>query len=184
MSMKIVVGLGNPSSKYQFTRHNVGFQIVDELVANHTQWRLQDKLSSTQIRLTSPTGIEEEIVIVKPQTYMNQSGLIVPILKKKHPQLTLSDWYVVHDDLDLELGQFKIELGHGPKQHNGLISLYEQLGKQFWHVRVGVDGRQGLRQESGSEYVLQNFSPQEKEIFESLKLQVVKELKTVLLQSV
>lgn len=181
--MKIMIGLGNPGPKYQFTRHNVGFQVVDELVADDAKWHLQDKLIFTQVDMVLPDGAQEKIVMVKPQTFMNQSGLVVPILKKKYPQVTLSDWYVVHDDLDIELGQFKIELGHGPQQHNGLASLYEQLGKQFWHVRVGVDGRQGLRQESGSDYVLVNFSPPEKEIIESVKQRVVKELKTVLIQS-
>jgi len=178
--MKIVIGLGNPGLKYQATRHNAGFLVVDELAANDAVWHRQGASLSTQILLTLPNGSPEKIILIKPQTFMNRSGAIVQTLKKKYPKTGLGDWYVIYDDLDIALGQFKIEFGHGPKQHNGLTSLYEQLGtNQFWHVRVGVDYRHGLRQISGSDYVLQNFSPDEKDIFALVKTQAVRELRTL-----
>ena len=178
--MKIVIGLGNPGGKYQLTRHNSGFLVADELVGSETQWQKLSGQRYWQAPAFFQDKNQEKIMVIKPQTFMNESGSIIRSLKKKYPQTDLNDWYVIHDDLDIELGQFKIEFGHGPKQHNGLSSLYEQLGtKQFWHVRVGVDGRSGMREESGSEYVLKTFPPEEKKIFEAVVMRVVEDLKNI-----
>lgn len=157
--MKLIVGLGNPGNKYKNNRHNVGFMVADELA-----------------KLNLP-----DVVLFKPQKFMNRSGVAVKnCLKKymgKREEPILRFLFVVHDDLDIELGKFKISFGKGPKVHNGLRSIYEQLGtKDFWHVRVGIDNRAatGFRG-TGEEYVLENFRPEErkviKNICQELKLQ-------------
>src|SRR3990167_3602920 len=139
--MKLVVGLGNPGSKYAHTRHNVGFLVAEKL---------------------SPS----DFLILMPEKFMNRSGVVLKTFLKKHPKIELKDVYVVHDDLDIELGKYKLTFGKGPKVHNGLKSIYEQLGtKNFWHVRIGIDNRltTGFK-ETGEEYVLQNFRPEEKKV--------------------
>lgn len=150
--MKLIVGLGNPGQKYKNNRHNVGFMVVDRL--------MEEKLPG--------------IKLLKPDSFMNRSGVAV---KREEPNLRFL--YVVHDDLDIELGKFKISFGKGPKVHNGLKSIYEQLGtKDFWHVRVGIDNRMktGFRG-TGEEYVLQNFRPEEREIIKNVIDKVVAEVK-------
>jgi len=145
--MKLIVGLGNPGQKYKYNRHNVGFMVVDRLM---------------ELNLAG-------VVLAKPQTFMNKSGIAVKKLTK-HYSLPPNALYVIHDDLDIELGKFKISFGKGPKVHNGLRSIYEQLGtKDFWHVRIGIDNRlkTGFKG-TGEEYVLQNFRPEEKKIINKI----------------
>ncbi|MCX6816426.1 MAG: aminoacyl-tRNA hydrolase [Candidatus Beckwithbacteria bacterium] len=144
--MKLIVGLGNPGEKYKNNRHNVGFLVADEL----------GKLNLT------------DTVLVKPQKFMNKSGVAVKKLTKRY-SLQPNSLFVVHDDLDIELGKFKIGQ-KGPKVHNGLKSIYEQLGyKNFWHVRVGIDNRiKTAFKGTGEDYVLQNFRPEEREIINKL----------------
>jgi len=142
--MKLIVGLGNPGEKYKNTRHNAGFLVVDELE-----------------KLNWPS-----IVLFKPQKLMNRSGQEVKKLVKKYP-LDRNELYVIHDDLDIPLGKFKINFGKGPKVHNGLQSIYEQLGtKNFWHIRIGIDGDRGGK--SGEDFVLGNWRPEEREVIKKV----------------
>lgn len=162
--MKIIVGLGNPGKNYQQTKHNVGFRTLEHLaaVAHFPAFSMHTKFNAEISK-------KEDVLLVKPQTYMNRSGdsvrAVVAMYKDKlnaaQPR-SLDDVYVIHDDLDLELGNYKIQFGTGPKIHNGLLSLYEQLGThQFWHVRVGVDTRQGNRSVPADRYVLMPFTDTE-----------------------
>lgn len=153
--MKLVVGLGNPGSRYANTRHNVGFLVVD--------------------KFTSGSGF----LILKPDKFMNRSGVVLKAFLKKHPKIELKDVYVVHDDLDIELGKFKLTFGKGPKVHNGLKSIYEQLGtKDFWHVRIGIDNRlkTGFKG-TGEDYVLSHWRPEERKVIDKVIGIVVKQLK-------
>ncbi len=184
MPKKFLVGLGNPGDKYQFSRHNLGFQYLDYL-----QQQLQ--LTSFQLKkkLESEISSNQDLLLIKPQTFMNLSGQAVwKVLKFSNPSgafaadrsIFQADWlekalWVVHDDLDLELGHFKIQLGTGPKQHNGLLSLYQHLGSdRFWHIRIGCDDRQGMRNIPPEQYVLQPFS--------SVQILVARQLFVILTQ--
>ena len=180
--MTFIIGLGNPGAKYQQTKHNAGFIALDYLAEKlqMPKFRLQ-KIYQAQVSQS------EKLFLVKPQTYMNKSGDAILYLKKKHPQefkqlsnlvtSSLSNFFVVHDDLDLELGNFKIQFGKGPKVHNGLNSIYAALGTdQFWHVRVGIDSRGGDRSIPSDKYVLMPFSVAEQEIFDQVSKQVADEL--------
>ncbi len=150
--MKLIVGLGNPGEKYKNTRHNAGFLVVDEL----------EKLNLPNV------------VLFKPQKFMNRSGQEVKKLTKKYP-LDKNELYVVHDDLDIPLGKFKIHKGRGPKIHNGLQSIYDQLGtKDFWHVRVGIDGDRGGK--TPEEFVLSNWRREEREVIKTVIGKAVHEL--------
>lgn len=153
--MKILVFLGNPGKEYEGTRHNVGFDLVDQMV--HSGWMK----GSGGLLLYS--WLNPNIELVKPQTFMNKSGEAVKYVVKKH-SLKTTDLFVIHDDLDIRLGNYKIQLGKGPKVHNGLGSITECLGTdQFWRVRVGIENRASENKIPGKAYVLQRFNLDEKE---------------------
>jgi PTH1 family peptidyl-tRNA hydrolase len=183
--MQAVIGLGNPGNEYQGTRHNVGWLVLEELkqqVASSTVWSTFQHQAEVLKVSAAPDFSAENLPLwlIKPQLFMNRSGEVVRSLAQFYhwPLEQSSEWlWVIHDDLDLEVGQYKIQLGKGPKIHNGLESLYTQLGtKDFWHVRVGVDGRAGVRVGSGAEYVLGQFRPEEREVVEKVSAQIVSEL--------
>ncbi len=159
--MKLIIGLGNPGEKYQRTRHNVGFMVLDRMIEDMggEKWK-SDK------RIKSQIFEGNNFLLVKPQTFMNRSGLVVQSLVQFY-KVDLNDVYVVHDDLDIKLGEYKIQLGKGPKVHNGVNSVEQVLGnKDFWRVRVGVDNRKAtsykLQATSGEEHVLKEFLPEER----------------------
>jgi len=93
--------------------------------------------------------------------------------------LNLSDLYIVHDDLDILLGNYKIQFGRGPKDHNGIASVDRELGTdQYWHVRIGVDRRDPENRALGEEYVLQDFTVEEREILDNVLKEICKKLVT------
>ncbi len=180
--MQIVVGLGNPGKEYQSSRHNVGFMVLEALATKvgAPDFQVADKFQAETARAGRETWL------VKPQTFMNDSGRAVHSLLTFYKEMPdhdgrFSQVLVVHDDLDIPLGSFKVQMGTGPKIHNGLLSLYQHLGtEQFWHVRVGVDNRGGDRSLPGHEYVLQTFRPDEREVLKGVIDQVVNRLESEL----
>lgn len=171
--MRLIVGLGNPGEKYSQTRHNVGFQVLDELSKKlGLDWQFQKKFKSL-------VGKTQDLVLIKPQTYMNESGQAVRAVWDYFQfGQDFESLIVVHDDLDLELGSYKVQLGTGPRDHHGLNSIYQHLKThQFWHVRIGVDSRLGNRDIPADQYVLSGFSSQEKTVLDETILQVVTRLR-------
>jgi len=177
--MNIIVGLGNPGSRYELTRHNAGLMILDNL----SQVLECDKYSSNK-RIFSDVCKLKESVFIKPQTFMNESGKAVQgalsyykATDEYKKEGGYHNLFIIHDDLDLPLGTYKIQYGIGPKGHNGLLSIYQYLGTQnFWHIRVGVDTRNGNRIIPPQQYVLERFSPEEFQVFNKTKIELVKEL--------
>jgi PTH1 family peptidyl-tRNA hydrolase len=155
--MKIIVGLGNPGRKYERTRHNAGFLVVDELANNLHVDVAQDKYHALigKARIGS-----ESAVLAKPQTYMNDSGrAVAAILRETYA--TVSDLMVIHDELDLPLGTVRVKIGGGHGGHNGLRSLIEYLGSpDFIRVRIGI-GRPALNMDP-ADYVLSPFLAEER----------------------
>lgn len=150
--MKLIIGLGNIGDKYLDTRHNAGFLFVDYL---QQEKNLPD--FKNQNKFFSQISKSNQLIVAKPTTLMNLSGKTASSLVKFF-EIKLEDLIVAHDDLDIKVGEFKLQFGVGPKIHNGLKSIYESLGSdQFWHLRIGVDGRNGLRNMSGADYVLQKM---------------------------
>ena len=179
--MKFIVGLGNPGKKYEGTRHNVGFMVLDRLIGTG-EWR-ESKKGKLVYRWARFDG--KEVELVKPLTFMNKSGEAVAYVKRKHPDMDFNDLYVVHDDLDIVLSKFKLQKGRGPREHNGLQSIYERLGgRDFWHVRVGIENRSGEDKKiPGEAYVLQKFTDVEKETIEKAAGRVVIRLKEEIVHS-
>lgn len=179
--MKLIVGLGNPGKKYKKTRHNAGFMVIDKLAQElgAENWKFSNK---GNLLYCWHDGQEDKNELIKPQTFMNHSGDALFYVRRKHSDLKMDDIYVCFDDLDLALGEYKIQLGKGPKDHNGLISIYEKLGiKDFWHVRVGVDNRDSKIERSrsklsGKEYVLTSFVNEELAIVEDVVSKVVEDM--------
>lgn len=136
--MKLIVGLGNHGEKYEKTRHNIGFMVIDEVAreftpVSKTVWINEQKTSSWIIHLP-----KKDLILAKPQTMMNASGFAVKKLITEYCILN-TDLWVVHDDLDLPLGKIKIVKGHGSAGHHGIDSLVEQLGTaDFVRFRVGI----------------------------------------------
>ncbi len=172
--MKLIVGLGNPGEKYKNTRHNAGFMVVDELAKQKKLIWEDSKTGKLQYCwFTNSSG---KIELIRPQTFMNNSGEAVSYAKRKHG-VKLKDIYIVHDDLDIPLGSYKIQFGKGPKDHNGLNDIYEKLGtKDFWHVRVGIENRRIENKISGYDYVLENFTSKELDILQLVIKRVVQNL--------
>jgi len=166
--MKLLVGLGNPGEAHVGNRHNVGFMVVDRLAGEGAEW--ESKFEALILKA-------KDYLLVKPQTFMNRSGEVVAKVANFY-KVTTDDLMVVHDDLDIRLGEYKIQKGVGPKVHNGLTSVEERLGTaNFWRLRVGVDNRPaGQARVPGDEYVLSDFTAEEKEISDGVMGEAVKEL--------
>lgn len=156
--MKLIVGLGNPGASYEQTRHNVGFLVIDWLAAER-KIMVGQSLCGSSIG----EGVVEgcDVVLAKPQTFMNRSGEAVACLLRERA-LGTDDLVVVSDDLDLPFGRIRIRPGGGAGGHRGLNSIAGVLSSgQFLRVRVGI-GRppEGC---SAVDYVLERFSPDERE---------------------
>ena len=129
--MILIIGLGNPGPKYETTRHNIGFMVVDRL-ADHRKWEIKSKFQAA-ICQYSP-----EVLLVKPQTFMNHSGIAVSGVSDFY-QIPSANMWVVHDDIDLPLGKIRIRRGGASAGHNGINSLLEHLGSEaFVRFRLGV----------------------------------------------
>jgi len=171
--MKLVVGLGNPDERYLKTRHNIGFMVIDRI--------LSDVLDVSPHQVKKYHALvyykqRKDLLFAKPLTSMNLSGKTVRIIVKQYKIIT-SDLWVIHDDLDLALGTYKIQKGKGPKDHKGLLSVYESIGKKdFWHVRVGVGNRDPKKKIEGEDYVLQNFKESEIEKISEVIDKVIEDL--------
>ena len=154
--MKLIVGLGNPGARYERTRHNLGFLVVDRIAAqNHIELR-----GLVCDALVGEGGLgSEEIVLAKPQTYMNRSGQSVEALRREYG-IGPENLIVINDDLDLPFGRIRIRPSGGAGGHRGLVSIMEKLTEaQFHRVRIGI-GRPPEGVES-VEYVLEPFNSSE-----------------------
>jgi len=155
--MKLVVGLGNPGTKYARNRHNVGFMVVDHLARGFNFPELKEKFNGVWSK-GSIGG--EDVALLEPMTFMNESGrsvqAAVAFLK-----VAVKDIVVLHDELDIPFADVRLKVGGGHAGHNGLRSIISVLGAEFARVRIGI-GRPppGFRGEV-ADFVLQNFDPVE-----------------------
>ncbi len=167
--MYLIVGLGNPGEEYKKTRHNVGFMFVDRL-ADKENFSYDKKQEIEVLTI-------KNMVLAKPQTFMNDSGRAVRKIMDFY-KWKVEDLVVIHDDLDIAFGEFKIQRDKGPKVHNGIKSIERTLGRSdFWRVRIGIDNRQpGVSYGTGADYVLSSLSKDELKELEGVFDEVEKEL--------
>jgi len=154
--LKLIVGLGNPGARYQFTRHNFGFLVLDQLAEDQ-------EITITQAGFDALWGkgiIEgQNVLLAKPQTFMNLSGKSVRKLTDFF-KIVVEDVLVVHDDLDLPFGTIRLKAGGGQGGHNGLRSIHDHLGgPEFQRVRLGI-GKPAQRS-AVEQYVLKPFTESE-----------------------
>ena len=154
--MKLIVGLGNPGNEYSGTRHNVGFMAVDELAKKlgiHS-WKKKNQALIAEYRGKEP------IVLIKPQTFMNLSGIAVGEIARWY-KVAVEDIIVIFDDMDLPIGKLRLRMKGGSGGHKGIESLLTHLPKDnFARIRIGID-----RPQTGwqvVDHVLSSFRPEEK----------------------
>lgn len=143
--MKLIVGLGNPGERYERTRHNLGFMVVEKFLkdfepVSQTVWRNEPKFKSDIAEITwqKSSGGSEKIILTKPKTYMNGSGLAVSLISK-YLNILVSNIWIVHDDIDLPLGSMKIRFGGASAGHKGVESIINALKTdKFWRFRMGI----------------------------------------------
>jgi len=176
--MKIIIGLGNPGKEYEETRHNVGFMLIDNL---QKKWLLPDfefnKKFNSEISKGTIDGLD--IMLVKPQSFMNLSGEAARSILDFY-KLAPEDILVIHDDLDIVIGKYKIATDSSSAGHNGIKDLIEKLGTQaFTRIRVGIgeekDGAIVCRL-GAHDFVLGKFKEEEIEKINSIKEKILEEI--------
>ncbi|MDP3973291.1 MAG: aminoacyl-tRNA hydrolase [Candidatus Daviesbacteria bacterium] len=179
--MKLIVGLGNPEGKYAGTRHNLGFDVLDELIKklNLVDWNFEDKFKAEIIK-------SDQLILAKPQTFVNQSGLAVRLLSSYY-KIPATDVIIIHDELDLPLGKIKVRLGGAAAGHHGVESIIKELGTdQFIRVRLGIGNVKTQSSEhkkahvSAERFVLESFIHSEKSQVKHMIKQSIKALELIL----
>jgi peptidyl-tRNA hydrolase, PTH1 family len=159
LPLRMIVGLGNPGPEHQVTRHNAGFWFVDVLAQRHgVEFRDYRKFSGETARI-SISG--QDIVLLKPTTYMNRSGLSVRQLSEFY-KIAPDEILVAHDELDLPVGSVRLKHGGGHGGHNGLRDTIAHIGDGFWRLRLGI-GHPGNKTEV-IDYVLTRAPRAEEEL--------------------
>jgi len=163
----LVVGLGNPGPTYASTRHNIGAMVIDELVSQNSEKLTRHKRALADVCETRVAG--EQVVVVKPMSYMNESGGPVKALIKFY-KVEPEQIIVLHDELDIPLAAIRVKLGGGDNGHNGLKSIRSAIGSGDWfRIRLGIGRPPG--QQDPADFVLRNFASSENTEVEILKSQ-------------
>lgn len=148
--IKAIIGLGNPGHEYYYNRHSIGFRVVDVLARDlGATWRERDKMLLAEVMINN-----KKVLLIKPQTFMNSSGNVVPFLTKQG--IKAENTLVVHDELEQPFGKISLKVGGSARGHNGLRSIIAACGENFVRIRFGV-GRPESKEQVPT-YVLQNFS--------------------------
>lgn len=158
--MKLIIGLGNPGKDYKDTRHNVGFMVLDNYL-NTSDWKEKFNAMYHETKING-----EKVLFVKPLTFMNLSGDAV-VKYVNYFDVNIDDILVIHDDLDLTFGTYKLKKNSSAGGHNGIKSIINRLGTDsFARLKVGVSHDRSI---DTTDYVLGNFSKTEKEKFTSMQ---------------
>jgi len=169
--MKLIIGLGNPGKEYEKTRHNAGFLAVDK-IANNFQFPISNFNSKFNAEISQGIISNEKVILAKPQTFMNNSGQAVKAILDYY-KINPEDIIVIHDDLDITLGEFKISKNKNFGGHKGVQSIIDCLRtKDFTRIRIGIDGERN-KKVPAEKFVLEKFSGEEMVEIEK----VIKEIK-------
>ena len=177
MTKVAIIGLGNPGSIYQRTRHNVGFWLIDQFAEeNNFTFRFDSKSDS---EISENTFYEKKIMLIKPMSFMNDSGShLLPLLQTNG--YGNNPIVVIHDELTLPFGAIKVSsIGKGSGGHNGIKSIINSVGNAFIRIRIGI-GSKKIPEQTLSEYVLSKFSKEESLILENKKLHFLHAIQLVI----
>lgn len=133
----LIVGLGNPGPQYTLTRHNAGFIAVDTLTGPDVQWKKEKNALVVRGELDLSDGTTGKVIFAKPQTYMNLSGVAVAGLMTRY-KIPLQNIIVIHDDMDIRIGDVKMKTGGGSAGHNGIKSIDSHIGNEYVRIRIGI----------------------------------------------
>jgi PTH1 family peptidyl-tRNA hydrolase len=165
--MKLIAGLGNPGRKYEKSRHNLGFICINR-IARMNGIKLNKNRGKARTGSGSIAG--NDVLLAKPQTYMNLSGKSVARLVEGL-RISSDDLIIVHDDLDLPVGKIRVRYGGGSGGHKGIESIFTELGsRDFYRIRIGIgrppafENTPDIREDDVIDYVLASFTPEEKKL--------------------
>lgn len=196
--MKLIVGLGNPGTRYSDTRHNTGFMAIDAIMRNFSakggsaaggQFSIFNFQTKFNAEVSEGVVDNEKVLLAKPQTFMNTSGQAVKAIVDYY-KIPAENITVIHDDLDISLGEYKIVRDRGAAGHKGVQSIIDNMGtKDFTRIRVGIkpldhstlsarsgQAQLGAKQILTKEFVLENFTKEEKKIIDGIVEKVCGEI--------
>lgn len=184
--IRMIAGLGNPGEEYAQTRHNAGFKAIDELArqANVTYWKNQAgaEIASIKVNDAEAEGGKREVILVKPQSYMNTSGGPISKLCAQY-KVSVEELLVIHDELDIPAGDVRIKVGGGHAGHNGLRSIIDKMGsRDFSRVRVGIGNPPGRM--PVADFVLKQLRSREAEDFDETTVRAAEAAATALTRGV
>lgn len=161
----LIVGLGNPGQEYEATRHNIGFQCIDAFAADNEfdPWTNKKDLKCL---LTQKTLGQTKVILIKPTTYMNNSGEALQAAMAFY-KISTDKVLAVYDELDITFGQIRCRVGGSAAGHNGVKSLIQYVGEEFGRVRIGI-GPKVHGQQDSADFVLANFNKDEAERIKDL----------------
>ena len=159
--MYLICGLGNPGNKYMNTRHNIGFQLVEKIIANYN-FKITKKDKNKE--LYSGYIGKHKCILLKSLNFMNLTGSVVCEISSFY-KIKNSNLIIIHDDIDLKLSKVKIKIGGGNGGHNGLKNIDSHIGKDYIRVRVGISHPRN--KSLVPSYVLKKFTKEEEEIIEN-----------------
>lgn len=165
----LIVGLGNPGNEYKNTRHNVGFMAIDSFAPKDANWKKEKNALTTRVEID---GLD--VILVKPQTFMNNSGDAVGPLMTFY-KIPLENIIVIHDDMDLKLGNVREKIGGSSAGHNGIKSIDSAIGNEYRRVRIGIGHPRDFESPiNPADWVLGKFDSEQlkqiKSVIESIKI--------------
>ena len=165
--MLLLVGLGNPNLNNTNNRHNVGFSIIDAI---NQKFKLSKQKPKFKGLLTTGNIEEQKVLAIKPLTFMNSSGVCIKELIE-YFKIDVKDVFVFHDDMDIDLGKVKVKFGGSNAGHNGIESIDKNIGKNYSRIRIGIGRPQ--KNSTGADYVLDNFSNEEKDNMQEVAKNII-----------
>jgi PTH1 family peptidyl-tRNA hydrolase len=183
--MKVIVGLGNPGKKFEKTRHNLGFMVLDGFSRKNKFPKFEMRKEFLAEISEKKIG-KEKIILAKPQTFMNNSGKSVKILTRTF-NLDLKNLFVIHDDLDISFGKIKISFGRGSGGHKGVQSIIDELKtKNFFRFRIGIKPKQNYitLYSSIENFVLGKFDENERKILKEIIEKACRAIEVAIKESV
>ena len=163
----LVVGLGNPGTEYSMTRHNVGFMAVDAMAGNDVTWKSEKNALTARVEIDG-----KKVILVKPQTFMNNSGVAVLQLMTFY-KVPLENVVVIHDDMDITVGGCREKIGGGSAGHNGIRSIDAHVGRDYRRIRIGVGHPRDFDLPMNpADWVLGKFGPAQQELINKAILNI------------
>lgn len=170
--MQLIIGLGNPGTEYEKTRHNVGFMVLDNFDKDEV-WKLEKKFNA---KIVKRKNGKQNIIFAKPQTFMNNSGETVQKMCAFY-KIKPKNILVIHDEIDLPLGTIKLSFDNSSAGHNGVQSIIDHLGtKEFWRLRIGIGHQKG----TSENFVLKPFGKTEAVLLKKVLLRAAEAVNSIL----